>query len=211
MSLESNNVPFVLTQELNLQSGLFVYFEAAKDISNQRNYSAAQREQFTKDMLNDIVNGKLKTRNDVGTKQDRPIEHSVKLIVHFSDVNSWFEKRADAFRWKPILRMNLDGLIEEPDENTDSAHYPSSAISQISQGSAILKKSVLVQEYKKIWKTIESDFHDSSSNGLSKFAKEPEHGMWNVSKALEWAKQRGRLINGEKVTRKRIATPFSGL
>ena len=51
----SNDAPFVLTQELNLQAGLFVYFEAAKDISNQRNFSEAQRDQFTRDMLNAIA------------------------------------------------------------------------------------------------------------------------------------------------------------
>ena len=207
----SNDAPFVLTQELNLQAGLFVYFEAAKDISNQRNFSEAQRDQFTRDMLNAIANGELKTRNNVGTMLDKPIDNSIKLIVHFRDINIWLEKRADAFHWKPTLCMSSDGLIDELDEKSDSAQYLSSTISQITQDSAILKKSVLIQNYKKIWTKIESDFHDSSSNGLSKFAKEPVHGMWNVAKALEWAKQRGKLINREKVTRKRLATPFSGL
>ena len=207
----SNDAPFVLTQELNLQAGLFVYFEAAKDISNQRNFSEAQRDQFTRDMLNAIASGELKTRNNVGTMLDKPTDNSIKLIVHFRDINIWLEKRADAFHWKPTLCMSSDGLIDELDEKSDSAQYLSSAISQITQDSAILKKSVLIQNYKKIWTKIESDFHDSSSNGLSNSAKERGHGMWNVAKALEWAKQRGKLINREKVTRKRLATPFSGL
>ena len=207
----SNDAPFVLTQELNLQAGLFVYFEAAKDISNQRNFSEAQRDQFTRDMLNAIASGELKTRNNVGTMLDKPTDNSIKLIVHLRDINIWLEKRADAFHWNPTLCMSSDGLIDELDEKSDSAQFLSSTISQITQDSAILKKSVLILNYKKNWTKIESDFHDSSSNGLSKFAKEPVHGMWNVAKALEWAKQRGRLINGEKVTRKRLATPFSGL
>ena len=207
----SNDAPFVLTQELNLQAGLFVYFEAAKDISNQRNFSEAQRDQFTRDMLNAIASGELKTRNNVGTMLDKPTDNSIKLIVHFRDINIWLEKRADAFHWKPTLCMSSDCLIDELDEKSVSAQYLSSTISQITQDSAILKKSVLIQNYKKIWTKIESDFHDSSSNGLSNSAKEPGHGMWNVAKALEWAKQRGKLINREKVTRKRLATPFSGL
>ena len=189
----SNDAPFVLTQELNLQAGLFVYFEAAKDIGNQRNFSEAQRDQFTRDMLNAIASGELKTRNNVGTMLDKPTDNSIKLIVHLRDINIWLEKRADAF------------------QKSVSAQYLSSTISQITQDSAILKKSVLIQNYKKIWTKIESDFHDSSSNGLSNSAKEPGHGMWNVAKALEWAKQRGKLINREKVTLKRLATPFSGL
>jgi hypothetical protein len=92
---------FPLTQNLRLQPGLFVYFEVAKDIGEQRNYSESQKAQFTQDMLNAIAKGQLPTRNSVGTMLHSPCEDVLQHLVHPRDLNCWLESRSDDFQWTP--------------------------------------------------------------------------------------------------------------
>jgi len=56
------------------------------------------------------------------------------------------------------------------------------------------KKSALVSECQSDWPTIERDIQDASRNGLAAAAKLTDGRGWDKDRALEWAKERGKLI-----------------
>lgn len=56
------------------------------------------------------------------------------------------------------------------------------------------KKSALVSECQSDWPTIERDIQDASRNGLAAAAKLADGRDWDKGRALEWAKERGKLI-----------------
>lgn len=62
------------------------------------------------------------------------------------------------------------------------------------------KRSALIKEVQSDWPTIENDLRHSDENGLNA-AKLPEHGYWNISVALNWANENGKL-RAAKVTNK---------
>jgi hypothetical protein len=57
------------------------------------------------------------------------------------------------------------------------------------------KKAALIRELKGRWPDIESDLRHADENGLKAVAKLPEHGDWNLTAALQWAKENGKLID----------------
>jgi hypothetical protein len=59
----------------------------------------------------------------------------------------------------------------------------------------ITKKAALIAKHSAQWPTANRDFQDAIENGLSKAAKAPGHGEWYEADALNWANQRGKLID----------------
>lgn len=55
-----------------------------------------------------------------------------------------------------------------------------------------VKRSVLLAMSDR-WETVASDFQHAKENGLDEAAKAPEHGMWFLEAALDWAKRHGKL------------------
>jgi len=56
------------------------------------------------------------------------------------------------------------------------------------------KRSALIRELSSKWPNIESDLRHAGENGLNAAAKLPEHGVWNLTAALNWAEERGKLV-----------------
>jgi len=101
MEKKSTGNIFPVTSRLNLPQMLFVYFEVAIDICNQRSYSEFQKEQFTKNMLEAIQSGELKTRNTVNSKLPIPVKDTLTHLLNLKDVNNWLESRGEFFKWSP--------------------------------------------------------------------------------------------------------------
>lgn len=57
----------------------------------------------------------------------------------------------------------------------------------------VMKKKALIKKHEGDWPTINRDFQDASTNGLSTVAKATKYGDWFVEDALNWARQRGKL------------------
>jgi hypothetical protein len=58
------------------------------------------------------------------------------------------------------------------------------------------KLAALKRELKDRWLDIESDFRHAETNGLKAAAWLPEqHGYWNLTAALKWAKENGKLTD----------------
>lgn len=57
----------------------------------------------------------------------------------------------------------------------------------------IRKRKAFVQEVKNFWPTIESDLSDAARSKLSKSRVPSRHGYWDVTAALAWAAQSGKI------------------
>lgn len=57
-----------------------------------------------------------------------------------------------------------------------------------------LKRRALIDALRRRWPTVERDLQDGADNGLSKAARGDAVGWWWEGPALEWAEQRGKLI-----------------
>lgn len=57
------------------------------------------------------------------------------------------------------------------------------------------KRSALVRELQDRWPDIESDLRHADENGLKNAAKLPDHGIWDLSAAVKWAEEHGKLSN----------------
>lgn len=55
------------------------------------------------------------------------------------------------------------------------------------------KRIALIGELSSRWPDIESDLRHAEENGLKRAAKLPEHGLWNLTAAMKWAEERGKL------------------
>lgn len=84
----------------------------------------------------------------------------------------------DRDKWISFLKA---ADSKQPESKQEPAHEP-----------VKLKRCALVKEVEAFWPTIERDLRDSSRNDL-KVAKHTDHGYWLVEKALNWAKERGKL------------------
>lgn len=69
------------------------------------------------------------------------------------------------------------------------------------------KKIALINDLRPRWPTIDADLSDASRNGLN-VARTGKHGMWDESKAIEWAKSKGKLVDRSNV--QSIATVWPG-
>lgn len=56
-----------------------------------------------------------------------------------------------------------------------------------------LKRAALVKAHRRNWPTIDGDLGHANENGLSASAKAPTYGHWFEDKALDWARQNGKL------------------
>ncbi len=56
------------------------------------------------------------------------------------------------------------------------------------------KKSALVNECQTVWPSIERDIQDAARNGLAAAAKLADGRGWDKGHALDWAKEKGKLI-----------------
>lgn len=57
------------------------------------------------------------------------------------------------------------------------------------------KKAALINEVISRWPDIESDLRHADENGLRDTAKLEGHGDWNLTAAVEWAKERGKFTD----------------
>ena len=57
------------------------------------------------------------------------------------------------------------------------------------------KKAALIREVISRWPDIESNLRHADKNGLRGAAKLEEHGDWNLTAALQWAKENGKLTD----------------
>ena len=99
---------------------------------------------------------------------------------------------------------------EPKKEASTPAHSVGEPAEQVRDG-WVLKKSALISKHKSNWPTINGDFQSASENGLSKAARTPERGYWYEAKALNWARQRGKLNEETEKTAPIPATAFTGL
>jgi hypothetical protein len=58
-----------------------------------------------------------------------------------------------------------------------------------------IKRAALIERHRHQWTTIERDLKDASANGLSTMAKANGVGWWIESRAIEWARVRGKLAS----------------
>ena len=68
----------------------------------------------------------------------------------------------------------------------------------IKKSGYVLRRRAAVKKHKDVWPTIEADFNHASENGLSNAAKAPPHGEWYETALLDWAAQRGKLVEPKK-------------
>lgn len=91
----------------------------------------------------------------------------------------------------------LAGALNNPLSEPSAPAVPtpeSAPLPAIKKEGWVCKKAVLIKDNLAQWPTIEADFNHASENGLSEAAKATGHGDWFQSAALDWAKQRGKLI-----------------
>lgn len=63
------------------------------------------------------------------------------------------------------------------------------------------KRNALINDFGRIWPSVERDLRDASGNGLSEAAsRHLQHGMWDADQALAWARERGKLIESRSST-----------
>lgn len=62
----------------------------------------------------------------------------------------------------------------------------------------MLKRKALIDKYVSSWPNISQDLDDASSNGLGIAAKGPKFGYWYERRALEWARERGKIGSAPK-------------
>ncbi len=88
-------------------------------------------------------------------------------------------------------------------------YMPTPEVVQATQSAPprILKKSAMVATYLDKWPTIDADINEAARNGLA-VAKTGKKGMWNVDKAIEWARSKGKWL--EPVQAHPIAAAWPG-
>ena len=107
-----------------------------------------------------------------------------------------FEKLESALSTALSSQADQEAPPVAPAVNTASDQEPDidpATHTKVNRG-WVLKKAALIKKYTNQWPKITGDFHSASENGLSKAAKAPGKGDWFESDALDWARQRGKLI-----------------
>jgi hypothetical protein len=101
---------------------------------------------------------------------------------------------------------------ESPAQNVASASdRPAPRTKAQADRGWVMKRAALIKKHEGYWKSINRDFQDASENGLSKAAKATGHGDWFETDALNWARQRNKLIEKTDLQVPIPATPFTGL
>lgn len=54
-------------------------------------------------------------------------------------------------------------------------------------------RTALIEEVEEIWPTVRRDLQDASRSGLAAAAKNPKGRTWHKARALEWAREHGKL------------------
>lgn len=95
-----------------------------------------------------------------------------------------FAVLAANFEWEP-LPIELAALAE----NSIAQPAPQAPPTTIE----IRKRNALIDEVTSFWPSVSVDLNDSVRNGLRDMAKSDKRGYWFVQKAIEWARQRGKI------------------
>ena len=203
-----------LAQGMKLDS-LFNDLDAIIDKDSDEWWLAAKRLEATantalgKKLWLDISKGDLLVRKANGDPLDgEPKNFSFRGVnaPHLTrdEGNKWLSENRYLQSWNPTPAQQgsaqsdaeQPGICSGTNENTAPTPRPTAPISD--QDQWILKKAALLKKHLHRWPTINRDFQDASENGLSAAAKATKHGDWFESKALEWAKQKGKLSPGKQ-------------
>ena len=157
----------------------------------------------------DIYKGKLLVRKANGDPLDgEPKAFQLRGVnaPHLTreEGNKWLSENRYLQSWNPTPAQQGSAQLdaEKPDicsstkENTVSTSGLTASIPD--QAQWICKKAALIKKNLYRWPTINRDFQDASENGLGAAAKAPMHGEWFESKALDWAKKKGKLSSSEQ-------------
>ena len=74
----------------------------------------------------------------------------------------------------------------------------------------VMKKAALIKKHAYQWRTINRDFQDARENKLLSAAKASGHGAWFEAAALDWARQRGKLTEGNQQGPANLSTVWTG-
>lgn len=97
----------------------------------------------------------------------------------------------DGYRCLTIFRCRVFVFRSDKQEFDDKCQAPRQPIDDPAE--APVKKAVLIKKYQDHWKGIDSDFSHSNANDLATVAMSEKRGFWYESKAVAWAKARGKL------------------
>lgn len=71
-----------------------------------------------------------------------------------------------------------------------------------------MKRAALITKHERTWPSIESDLKHADENGLAAAAKADGRGLWFEERALQWARQRGKLTGASAHATHAAHTPF---
>jgi hypothetical protein len=156
--------------------------------------------------------------SDVGAKVWRTwklmLPSGMHRFVHFGWVSGPSENDEELLklidRWAESHTSLSD--VEPLPERVHPAAFVPPALAEL-QGSAIagsrltrpaasasklpMKRKALVEKYRNVWPSIESDLSDASRNGLAREALDKTARAWREGPATDWAKSKGKLKSEE--------------
>ena len=99
---------------------------------------------------------------------------------------------AEASRWFEAMGLTL--------ERSTATDVRASSVAEDADLRAtmlgIRKRAALVQEFRRVWPTLERDLRDAAQNGLRQAAGAGmPFGQWDADRAVAWARERGKLVN----------------
>lgn len=135
-----------------------------------------------------ILKGWRKRNNLPSSNED---EKTVLGISRDAFADWWAKQGEESSKY--ILCWLVSGSLEPPKENGET---PPTQRSEDVGGHQMVerrKKVAMINEVRSRWPSVETDIRHGNENGLNAAAKLEKHGYWNMTTALQWAKENGKL------------------
>lgn len=183
--------------EKRRRDGFYTLEEAAQAIGEQLDWHDEARKSLLSEMLSAARSGRLAVRSPhtdgvIAEPKERAKVCEYYELVTADDVNVWFEVERRPYRWGALSNGN-SMVTAQPATSTSVGGSSLPTIAPNVPVESELKRSALVERFRRQWPTIERDLRDASSNGLSVMARAERHGFWRERDALAWAKERGKV------------------
>lgn len=113
-----------------------------------------------------------------------------------------FAAWANGLGWKLPARFPRGSMAKDqqaaPSASATDATAPDE-LGDVKRGALLgdVKRGALIGRNERQWPSMERDLKDASNNGLGAAKVAGRHGWWHEPAALDWARQRGKLLTGD--------------